>query len=241
MSHRITQRGLAVTLALSALLGCSCGSPSSPSPLSPRIPPTTLPLPATSWTVTGTVWDHGQAGPSPTSSGVVFGWISNERGGHTTGSIAIGADGRYKFSVPTDTTRVHVNSPKNQPCVASVAITGNVTMDVHTVTDALQLGAHLPDLLSSQQPTLSGMVYEQSSNGRLPLANTKIYLDGLDGLGLIIATTLTDNEGRYVLCSVPPIRGLIVQAALTGFQLFESKGDLTGVTTLDIEMRRTGM
>ncbi len=117
-------------------------------------------------------------------------------------------------------------------------MTGNVSADAHLVSDVRQLGANLPADLRSQEPTLSGTVYEQTSTGRNPVANAWVSLDGLYGLGLLIADTLTDAEGRYVLCGVPQLPGLELLATADGFQLFEYSSDLIGRTTLDVELRR---
>ena len=70
------------------------------------------------------------------------------------------------------------------------------------------------------------------------MPNVWVSLDGLHGLGILIAETLTDADGRYELCNVPHLPGLTIYASLTGFQLFEHSADLIGKQTLDIELRR---
>ena len=65
-----------------------------------------------------------------------------------------------------------------------------------------------------------------------------VFLDAYYGDSRIIARTLTDEDGRYVFCSVPFLPGLTVTTSLFGFDDFFSSGDLTGRSTLDIEMRR---
>jgi hypothetical protein len=170
----------------------------------------------------------------------VFGWIETARSGSTTGRVAIGSDGTYKFNIPVGTMRVRVNRGITgyQPCAVTREPTGNVSADTHIVTDPQQLGANLPTELLAQGPTLSGVAYEQTPGGRRPVPNVWVTLDGLDGLGLLIADTLTDSEGRYVLCGVPHLPGLALVAAADGFELFEFYNGLVGRTTLDLEMRR---
>jgi hypothetical protein len=65
-----------------------------------------------------------------------------------------------------------------------------------------------------------------------------VELDGLCGLGWVAATTLTDADGRYVLCGLAGEPSTYVYASKSGYRLFESNVALTGNTSLDIEMRR---
>lgn len=98
--------------------------------------------------------------------------------------------------------------------------------------------------LLGRQPTLSGEAYELSTRsssspgGRRPLANVIVLLDAFFGNDHVIARTLTDAEGRYVFCNVPFLPGLTVTAGLDGFEKFVSTADLTGRSTVDLEMRR---
>jgi hypothetical protein len=235
----MTRSAFVVLLGL-LCLGCSDQLPSTPTPPTTSGPQPPDPQPANAWTVSGTVWVHGPGGVTPAREGAVFGWIEAERSGRTTGRVPVGSDGRYIFNIPVNTTRVRVNRGITgyQPCAVTREPTGNVSADTHIVTDPQQLGANLPPELMAQGPTLSGVAYEQTASGRRPLANVWVTLDGLDGLGLLIADTLTDSEGRYVLCSVPHLPGLSLLALVDGFELFEFYSGLVGRTTLDFEMRR---
>lgn len=229
---------MAGTLALAA-----CSKPLSPAsapivgpdiPADPQSPPSS--------TVSGTVWIHRAGGAEPSPGGQLFGWLEFGASGRTTGRVDIAANGRYQFSVPAGAIRVRVfGGPGYQPCAVTVqpaANGGDVAADIHTIVDPLLLGGNLPEALRSQEPTLSGMVYEQTPDGRRPVPNVWVSLDGLHGLGLLIAETLTGADGRYALCRVPHLPGLTIYASLTDFQLFEYSADLIGKQTLDIELRR---
>jgi len=104
------------------------------------------------------------------------------------------------------------------------------------VIDAEQLGGHLPASLLALGPTLSGVVYEDTPAGRLPVPDAGVILDSLYGLGLVIADTGTDADSRYVLCGVPDVPGLTLQVSASGYQPAELAA--TGTSTLDVPLRR---
>lgn len=224
------------TAALVAALGAGgCGGGTTPT-----APPAPSPGPPSgSATISGIVLVHASDGVKPFGNQSLFGWVETDSGGSTTGRIAIDPAGRYSFSVPAGGTRVRIGVVgAYQPCAITLTPQGNVTQDVRVVTDPLQLGAGLPPELAAIAPTLSGTVYEVTSEGRLPLKDVRVELDGLGGLGLVIATTLTDADGRYLLCGVPQLRGLYLFASKSGYKLFETGTNLLGQSTLDIELRR---
>ena len=126
-----------------------------------------------------------------------------------------------------------------QPCQEVVRAEADVAHDIHLIADRRQLGAHLPAELVARTPLLSGVVSEVDSDGRrTPLADVRVELDGLYGLGLVTATTLTDADGRYVLCGLAGETTTYMFASKSGYRLFESTVTLAGNTSLDIEMRR---
>jgi hypothetical protein len=82
-------------------------------------------------------------------------------------------------------------------------------------------------------------VYEDATEGRrTPLVDVRVSLDSLDGLGFVAATTLTDADGRYILCGLDDDPSTYVFAWKEGYRLFESRVQLAGNTTEDIELRR---
>jgi hypothetical protein len=114
-----------------------------------------------------------------------------------------------------------------------------VTRDVHKVVDPHQLGGHLPSELLAETPTLSGVVFELTPDGeRRPIESAEVQTDGLGGLGWITAGTLTDEEGRYVLCGFQGETSTYVIASKAGFRPLQATTRLTGNTTLDIELTR---
>jgi len=66
----------------------------------------------------------------------------------------------------------------------------------------------------------------------------RVSLDSLGGLGFVAATTLTDADGRYILCGLADDPSTYLFAWKDGYGLFESTVNVAGNTTLDIELRR---
>jgi len=227
-------------VVLASFAGCG-RTPASPTPATGSIG---QPAPASTWVVSGTVWVAGVIGVENATRGEAFGWVESGApgdAGYATGGAPIAVDGHYELTIPAGTKRVRLQGPSYQPCAVTIEPAGDTVADIYIVRDESMLGAHLPAALVGRQPTLSGEAYELASGtvgGRRPLANVVVLLDASYGDDHVIARTLTDADGRYVFCSVPFLPGLTVTAGLSGFEAFVSSGDLTGRSTLDVEMRR---
>jgi len=217
--------------------GCADEMPLSPTPA--VAPQPTGGFPSGTWTVRGTVWVHDAGGAAPAGSGSVFAWVQRPTNGYSTGRGPIQPDGRYEIPIPSDTIRVDVQGPRFQPCATTVIPTGSDIADVHSVPDASLLNSRLPASVPVLPGRLSGTVYEQTPAGRRPLANAWVTLDSVWGLGWIAADTVSDADGRYLLCGVQHGPSLSVVAGLNGYEVYYS-GDLGGSALHDIEMRRLG-
>jgi hypothetical protein len=219
-------------------LGCHEGVPLNP--ISSTPPPTTVSAPTGRVTVSGTVWIHDGGGVRPDANGRMFGWVQEPTQGRTTGQVPTDGSGRFSFPVPHG-AQVRLQSSINnayQPCQVTVRADSDVMQDIHAVVDHQQLGAQLPAEFLAHTPLLSGVVFEQTDDGRRPLSDVRVELDGLGGMGLVAATTLTDANGRYILCGLGDERSTYLFASKTGYRLFESGVTLGGNTNLDIEMRK---
>jgi len=232
-------RSVAIILAfIVALTSFACSGDSVTTP-----PPTQVPV--SSVTVAGTVWVHDTGGVKPYANVQMHAFVEMGHSGHDTAPISSGPDGRYSFTVPTGAlVRVYTISAAYQPCVTAIAATVNTNLDVHIV-DPAQLGAHLPSELLNDTPTLSGTVFETTALGRQPVPDVRVVLDMFRGLGDGSAWTLTDSDGRYVLCGLggvatfPAFGSTYVYASKSGYRL----GDvgtvyLNGNTIRDIELQR---
>lgn len=189
-------------------------------------------------TISGNVWLHAADGVKAYAS-PVGGWTEfADRGSWAWGT---NAGGRYTLPVPVGArVRLQVGGQVAvyQPCAVTLQADDNVSRDLHVVSDVAQLGARLPSELMAQMPRLSGVVYENVDGRRTPISEVRVELDGLYGLGLVTATTLTDRDGRYVLCGLDGEgAGTYLFASKAGYALFSSSVTIAGNTVLDIELR----
>lgn len=188
--------------------------------------------------VTGRLWLH-ESGGVRLGTGTVWGFAQTDRGGHTTGPLPVDSSGAFQIAVPADGF-IHLYAGAFQPCVVRVAAGAPMpdTVDIHLVMDPARLGANLPPELLQATTTLSGTVFETLDDGRrVPLDRVRVELDGLLGMGVVIATTMTDAEGRFVLCGVGNEREPYLFAARAGYRMFGGPVRIDGNTILDIEMQ----
>ena len=205
------------------------------------IEPTPLPEAAT---VSGRLLVHSAGSVAPAGGTRFYGWVEGAFWGRTTGSLTTGADGSYEIVPSIGATAVRVNAMSigaaiYQPCAATVSplTAGRNVKDVHLISDLSLLGANLPDVFMSQGPLLTGTVFETTDQGREPVANAFVGLDANGGEGLVVATTLTDSDGRFVLCAVPHSELLFIFINKEGYEDFGRDG-FAGASKLDIELRR---
>lgn len=235
------RRSLVVTLICLAV-GCSA-TPTQPTqsgtPGAPDTGPTASGRP---WTVSGTVWIYGDAGRERARGGHVYSWIQpslSEPFGYAR-DWPIDGDGRFAIEIPRGTGRVRVTGGVGlQPCALTVAPAGDVAADLLGVARGSKwVGANLPDELRRQEPTLSGVVYEQTPGGPRPIPDVYLYLDAHDGDDLVIATTRTDQDGRYLFCAVPFDTWLALMVGdVEGFT-GSSYNRVDGRSRIDIELKR---
>ena len=191
--------------------------------------------------VVGTVWLHTREGIRPFSRAPLGGWVElPSNGGWRWGSVDDAA--HYSLPAPDEAlVRVQVAAGVGtyQPCAVTFIPGDRRPRDVHVVSDPEQLGARLsPDLIGRTR-TLSGFLYEVDGDGlRVPVAQARVTLDAQSGLGFVAATTLTDSDGRYVLCGLDHDTSTYVFASKDGYRLFGQDVPVRNDTILDIQMRR---
>ena len=93
--------------------------------------------------------------------------------GFSVGVLSLGCDGRQMSSTPTAPSVQVVATPPNIP----VQTTG-------------------------PQFTLSGMVFEQTPTGRVPLDNVRLYCESCGEIGIGHTFADTDRNGRYSFSGV---------------------------------------
>jgi hypothetical protein len=112
------------------------------------------------------------------------------------------ADGTIEFSnVPNGVVVLRGDGPGSyQPCAALAWVSAaNGVKDIEVVDSA----AVRPETVTGS-PRLSGIVYRKTGAGKEPVAGAVIEYEYPP---VVAATTITDAQGRYALCNLPPGRG----------------------------------
>ena len=203
---------LVVSLTLISACGGSdyrSSQPSSPSPVpspsaAPSPPPVATPMPA-GFQLSGTVFETTPQGSQAVSGGRIFFWI----GSHYGGQIAVDESGRYLIAglVAAPIIRLTwmpdwqmLGLGLHQPCPANIAMP---SADTRRDIEVVRSGS--PGV-RYDSPTLSGIVYESTADGRRPLPRTRV-LFSIDESSGFDAYADTDSDGRYILCRIPRGRG----------------------------------
>lgn len=158
---------LAILTAALVLAGCSGSSPTSPAPV-PRGPVATF-------TLSGTVFETAAHGRVPLA-GVIVAEL-------TSGQRAMTDDaGFYSLVVPVTSRFVEISKHGYLTTTKPVSVAGDLRLDF--------------EMARSGPYTLSGMVFEMTAEGRVPVEGVSVYCDSCGSPeGHTFADT--DNEGLY--------------------------------------------
>ena len=235
-------------IALLVLSACESAPSTSSIPTSVPTAPTleatdSAPVPParTSFKLSGTVYESTPGGSRPLARVPLD--ISVEYQSHTP-SRATDADGRYEATLPSnlDPVTVKVEYPGySQPCVARVASAVDTVLDIFVVRDSVAGDGSLPESFPLRPSTVSGVVFEQTDHGKVPVAGARVVADYSGGMGWgPAARTITDGAGRYTLCGLqvqgPPF-GVEIFASRQGFA-FGSALLVPNAAFVDVELRR---
>jgi hypothetical protein len=170
----------------------------------------------------------GVTRPLPNRS--VWLWVAQERRGDGT-SLTTDQNGRYSARVPGSRVFVtSLSSDRQQPCVATVAVDEDTTLDVQVVPSG---SAANPPAAAS--PLITGIVYETTLTGRIPVRRAVVALD--ESIDNYVAWTYTDDQGRFFLCRVTVPLLLGVNAG--GYQTwFSQRIAGTSDMNFEIELKR---
>ncbi|HEU5258192.1 MAG TPA: hypothetical protein VFU28_19535 [Vicinamibacterales bacterium] len=230
------------TLVISVMLISACGGsdygsgqPSSPSPVpsssaAPAVP-TTVPA---GFQLSGTVFETTAQGSRAVSGGRIFFWIGSLYGGQ----IVVDASGRYVIPGLGAAPIVRLTWMPDlqmselgfhQPCPANVAMP---SADTHRDIEVVRSDS--PGF-RYDSPTLSGVVYESTADGRRPLPHTRV-LYSIDASSGFDAYTDTDADGRYILCRIPRGSGRL-GAGDCNDAVFWFPVDVNGDMSVDADLR----
>lgn len=220
-------------------------SPASPTPSHRATPYTGLPsstflaTPGVTWTITGTITELGAQGQQPVAGAHISVYLySSRRGGHWMTDVTE-ADGRYElWGIPTGAVAVLYagKGATLQPCVHEVTVTNRTSLDIEIVPEAAGGAAASAAARRGTGPFLTGVVFEQLADGTsVPIPNAEVTIGGdMTPLG---ATTITDPDGRYLVCGIRGNNEFYVGA--TGFRKNSVREiDVSADMTLDVQMKR---
>jgi hypothetical protein len=182
----------------------ACDSPQTR--VSPTAPSTSAPQ--SSVTLSGTTLEHTTAGPRPVPNVPLL--VRTGFSSFVFVLVTSDATGRYSLSdVPSGAVSIAPapGSDYYAPCPAgSDVVRSNSTFDVNVVSASLLSTAGMPPSFPrSGSIWVSGIVFENTSQRSRPLAGATVNLDGDDADPRFGSTTLSDAEGRYLVC--PPLPG----------------------------------
>jgi Bacterial Ig-like domain len=195
--------------------------------------------------VSGVVFERTATGTTPLANVQIWTWVQYSNGnGYSHYAATSDATGHYRVDglpntgdgLPNATIYLQTDlEGYDEPCSSTLNLNGsNPTVNLEMVSKSHPL----PELATSL-PSITGVVYEMTPNGRKPIAGAWVEYDPMGGMGLIEATTTTDENGRYAICnlaSLPPWPSNVA-AGKTGYQWVSQDLHLAGAMQLDFELK----
>lgn len=197
--------GVCLPLLMGALLACGEGPVAVPtSPVVTPVMPADPLRPGAPLMVSGLVVEHALTGAQP-----LPGVRLRVRIAGAFLETTSDGTGHYEVSgIPVRSAIVIAPSSESgyrAPCPnGHDVLIGNATFDVHVVSAALLSTTGVPTSLPRTSIWVAGVVVEQTSGGVRPIAGAAVDLASDDSDASVNSSTLTDAEGRYLLCTSPP-------------------------------------
>ena len=239
-SRQIKARHLTVVAALVAVVACagpsklpaSSANPIASSPVpAPAAPQVSLPGPGI--TLSGRILEvsaDGTRRPISATKVAVEVEVNNPTDPERGGWIPVGTDGVYRLPGVPDNRFVKITSVDTtgraahyQLCGTNAVTSGDTTLDVPLFLP----GAPLPT------PTLSGQVFMVIDGKPMPLAGVDVYYRsrayGPD------VWSYTDSNGRYSLCGVPQIPGILYLVCGNDVEPYSKEVNVQADASIDID------
>ena len=230
-------------LVLAMLLATACGE-NQPSPA-----PTT-PSQAAPSALSGVVYEVTAAGRQPLAGVGID--VSPEDHSFLPAATT-DADGHYKVSSSEfhnapgagagNLKVIATKAGYSQPCRAPISNSAGGVLDLYVVSDQTLATTGLPPSMPIAQPTLSGVVFEQTPEGPRAFPGAWVTADFSSGLGWApSATTRSDAGGRYLLCAVDDaaftFSPVFMFVSEPGYSAVYVPVNTRVVRTFDIELKR---
>jgi len=175
--------------------------------------------------ISGAVTERTRDGVRPVPNAVISAWVQLSDGsGYNPPSVHTDADGKYTIdSLPHATIQLRaLVGGMDQPCGVAVQLSnasaiGNI--------EVVSTRYPLPDAATARL-RVWGVVYEMVPDPAWP-PNTFFLMKGVPGARVyfespktfVAATTTTDAEGNYAVCSLPSSRQLTISVVKSGFTI----------------------
>jgi hypothetical protein len=201
------------------LISAACGAAESPEAINPIAPapstqhstgPTPTSVPRGSLTIRGVITERTVSGGSqPLARANVNAWVDTGGLGYSymwaNGASFSGGDGRYELTALPGGALVIADAYKEgyvQPCAAPpLRMNEDFVVDIELVPKALVSASSASVSNRPGFRSISGVIYEMTPDGKRPLANA--FVDYEPIMDSPAATTVTDENGRYLLCGIP--------------------------------------
>ena len=198
-----------------------CGGSATTSPTAPSASPSTAApgaaLRNTSSVLTvlrGTVVERTSAGERPIGGALVWG---HPHGGPLLAQVRADDVGRFELPGVPAGVRFQVLVWKQgyfQQCATETTVGERPHLDVPLVAEANLSSSR--EAVQPSQPAfrvVAGAVFESTTQGRRPIVNRLVFYDfGLDPA----ASTVTDAQGRFLLCGLPQSSTVSIAADFGG-------------------------
>ena len=220
-------RRLVVASLLTWLVGCTGTAPTVPtSPGSPQPPAQPV-----TYVVSGIVAEVVDGVSRPLAGRQVFLWIAQPNRGWSQTAVS-DENGRYTALVPQARVFAYSWHPpdQHQPCLASAAVDRDTTLNVEVVPAGTPA---TPPAAAS--PLVTAFVYETTPQGRVPLRGVSVSVDAT--WDVWVATTRTDDTGRFYLCRVNTSVQMVVSAG-NGYEDWWQSLPGGGDMALEIELKK---
>lgn len=230
------RRSLAL-LAVAAAIACG-KNVEVPSATAPAVAFAPSPTPRfATHTLSGAVFESTPHGVHGVSGANISIWAQEGLSGHHVGSMVSDSNGTFRLlNMYNAFIVLYADKPGyRQPCAAAFDFRADTEHDIEIVPMATLL-AGVPSRLRDASPTISGVVFEETPEGRTPVAGAEVSLEWIPDL--LTAWTISDGDGRYTLCRVPA--GLVdVGAVKSGYFPTDLAVRMTDADVeLDLQLRR---
>ncbi|MEO5588411.1 MAG: carboxypeptidase-like regulatory domain-containing protein [Gemmatimonadaceae bacterium] len=184
----------------------------------------------------GIVLEKTADGSYPVSGAKVTAWVQTATASYLTESEPSSSEGEYTIlALPRSTVFLMLASTaRDQPCASFAKLDVPLTIANVEVADPSR---PLYDP-SPVAPSLHGTVYERVGAELKSIAGAKVYFS----VGSLIndeplASTTSDESGRYSLCRLPA-GSMTISAFRDGYYFRESAVSVAGMMELNIELTR---